>query len=50
MVPDAEPVTGSSGTPAPGGEVAGVHVGIPVGLEAEDVDAEEPNLLAQAHE
>ena len=50
MAPDAEPVTGSSGTPAPGGEVVGVHVGIPVGLEAEDAHAEGPNLLAQTHE
>ena len=50
MAPDAKPVTGPSGTPALGGEVAGVHVGIRVGPEAEDVDAEEAGLLAQAHE
>ena len=50
MAPDAEPVTGSSGTPAPGGELRCMYVGIPVGLEAEDAHAEGPNLLAQTHE
>ena len=50
MAPDAEPVTGSSGTPAPVGELRCMYVGIPICPEAEDVHTEEPNLLAQTHE